>query len=80
MQVRNVLTYFRKFYMRLAVRRWRKLTLFFKEITRKDSVAGADYRLNLFQSKLNQIEQFLFILQRQKSSFSDIENLKKEFS
>jgi hypothetical protein len=34
--------------MRLSIRRWRKLTLFLKEITRKDSVAGAEYRLNNF--------------------------------
>jgi hypothetical protein len=34
--------------MRLAIRRWRKITLFLKEVTRKDSVAGAEYKLNTF--------------------------------
>ena len=65
--------------MRISIRRWRKLTLFLKEITRKDSVAGAEYRLNNFQSKLISIEQFIILLQNQKTSFSDIENLRKEF-
>lgn len=62
--------------MRLAIRRWRKITLFLKEVTRKDSVAGAEYKLNTFQTKLNSIEQFIILLQKQKISFSDFEILK----
>ena len=41
----GILNKFRKFYMYTVFKRWRKTALILKELSRKDSLKGADLRL-----------------------------------
>ena len=53
----GILNNFRKFYMFTVFKKWRKTALILKELSRKDSLKGADIRLQAFQQQIIDIDK-----------------------
>ena len=75
-KIRGVLTHFRRYYMYLTFKKWRKDTLLHKELNRKDSIKGAQYQLDDFQRKLRLYDAALAKMHREKPSIEDFKALK----
>ena len=62
--------------MYTVFKRWRKTALIMKELSRKDSLIGADMRLQAFQQQIIDIDKAIQFIHQQKPSWNDFENLR----
>lgn len=76
---RLMLKHFRNQYMYIFMKRWRRKTYVLRELNRKDSLAGAQFQLDHFKSRLDSFTGELAKIEKSKLNVDTFEATKNDF-